>query len=76
MTVTIDLPEDALARLQAEANRRGISIDLVIAELAESLPARSSAGPQTFSFVGLGSSTSGRYARDTDELLADGLGRD
>jgi len=75
MTVTIDLPEDALARLQGEAKRRGVSIDLVIAELAEALPAESAA-PRTFSFVGLGSSTSGRFARDTDELLADGFGRD
>jgi hypothetical protein len=75
MTVTIDLPEDALARLEAEAKRRGVSIDSVIAELAEALPDQSS-GPRTFSFVGLGSSTSGRYARDTDELLADGFGRD
>ena len=76
MNVTIDLPEDALARLEAEAKRRGVSIDSVIAELAEGLPAKSSAGPRAFSFVGLGSSTSGRYARDTDELLADGFGRD
>ena len=35
MTVRVDLPEDALARLRAEAERRGVSIDLVIAELAE-----------------------------------------
>jgi hypothetical protein len=76
MTVTIDLPEDALARLEAEAKRRGVSIDVVIAELSEALPAESSARPRTLSFVGLGSSTSGRYARDTDELLADGFGRD
>lgn len=73
--VTIDLPEDALARLHAEAKRRGVSIDLVIAELAEALPADSPAVPRSFSFVGLGSSTSGRYARDTDEILADGFGR-
>jgi hypothetical protein len=76
MTVTVDLPEDALARLRAEAKRRGVSIDDVIAELAEALPAESSAAPRTFSFIGLGSSTSGRYARDTDQLLADGFGRD
>lgn len=76
MTVTIDLPEDALARLRDEAKRRGVSIDLVIAELAEALPAKSAAAPQTFSFVGLGSSTSGRFARDADEFLADGFGRD
>ena len=75
MTVTIDLPEDALARLQAEARRRGVSIDLLIAELAEALPAKNASAPQTFSFVGLGSSTSGRHARDTDDLLADGFGR-
>lgn len=75
MTVTIDLPEDALARLRAEAKRRGVSIDLLIAELSGALPAESPAAPRSLSFVGLGSSTSGRYARDTDELLADGFGR-
>jgi hypothetical protein len=76
MTVTVDLPEDALARLQAEAKRRGVSIDSVIAGLAEGLPAETSPAKRTFSFIGLGSSTSGRYARDSDELLADGFGRD
>jgi len=48
----------------------------VITELAEALPADTSATPRTFSFIGLGSSRSGRYARGTDELLADGFGRD
>lgn len=38
MTLSIDLPEQALARLQAEATRRGVSIDTVIAELADQLP--------------------------------------
>jgi len=27
MTVTVDLPEDAFARLHAEAKRRGVSTD-------------------------------------------------
>ena len=76
MTVTVDLPDDALARLRAEAKRRGVSIDLVIAELAEALPLEASPGKRTLSFIGLGSSTSGRWARDADELLADGFGRD
>jgi hypothetical protein len=75
MTVTIDLPEDALARLRAEAKRRGVSIDVVVAELAQALPTDVSI-PKTLSFVGLGSSNSGRYARDEDDLLADGFGRD
>jgi hypothetical protein len=39
MTVTIDLPDESLARLYAEAARRGVSIDVVIAELADQLPA-------------------------------------
>ncbi len=76
MTVTVDLPEDALARLRAEAERRGVSIDLVIAELAEALPAEPPTAKRTLSFIGLGSSTSGRRARDADDLLADGFGRD
>jgi hypothetical protein len=75
MTVTIDLPEDALARLHAEARRRGVSIDVVIAELAQALPT-DAATPRTLSFIGLGTSSSGRYARGADELLADGFGRD
>lgn len=76
MTVTVDLPEDALARLQAEAKRRGVSIDQLIAELAEALPAETPPANGPLSFVGLGSSTSGRFARDADELLAEGFGRD
>lgn len=39
MTLSIELPETALARLRAEANRRGVSVDAVIAELADQLPA-------------------------------------
>ena len=76
MTVTVDLPEDVLARLQAEAVRRGVSIDSVIAELAAALPAEPPAAKRTLSFIGLGSSSSGRFARDTDEILAEGFGRD
>jgi len=75
MTVTVDLPEDALARLHAEARRRGVSIDLVIAELTTTLPPDHIPRKRTLSFIGLGSSSSGRYARDADELLADGFGR-
>lgn len=76
MTVNVDLPDDALARLRSEAKRRGVSIDQVIAELTQALPAEARPGKREFSFIGLGSSTSGRHARDADELLADGFGRD
>ncbi|MGK2886693.1 MAG: hypothetical protein ACSLE8_18275 [Rhodococcus sp. (in: high G+C Gram-positive bacteria)] len=38
MSVTVELPDEALRRLQAEATRRGVSIDGVIAEFAAGLP--------------------------------------
>ena len=38
MSVTVELPAEALRRLEAEATRRGVSIDDIIAELAVRLP--------------------------------------
>jgi plasmid stability protein len=76
VSVVVDLPEDALARLRAEAARRGVSIDLVIAELTAALPAERPPTKRRLSFIGLGSSSSGRFARDADEMLAEGFGRD
>ena len=75
MTLTVDLSESTLARLRAEAERRGVSIDVVIAELAETLPPEAAGENRKLSFIGLGASTSGRHARDADDLLADGFGR-
>lgn len=54
VTVTLDLPADAQARLEAEALRRGITVDQLVADLASSLPAEDSL--ETF----IGSSSSGR----------------
>ena len=78
MTVTIELPAEAQARLEAEAARRGITLDQLIAELADNLPASTATDPpaRKLAFVGIGSSTSGRAARDADEMLAEGFGRD
>jgi hypothetical protein len=39
MPVTLDLSDEVLARLQREADRRGVSLDAVVAELASALPA-------------------------------------
>jgi hypothetical protein len=75
MTVKVDLSQSTLARLQAEAERRGVSIDVVIAELAETLPPETASEERKLSFIGLGASTSGRHAREADDLLADGFGR-
>lgn len=53
ISVTFDLSEETLSRLEAEAARRGVSIDEVIAELAARLPAGTGRRP---SFAGIGGS--------------------
>jgi hypothetical protein len=77
MPVTLDLSDEVLARLQREADRRGVSLDAVVAELASVLPAESEPdGRRRLGFVGLGASTDGRRAADADEILAEGFGQD
>ena len=77
MTVTLELSEEVLARLHAEAERRRLSMDALIEEMAWSLPADAKSPTRTrLSFVAIGSSTSGRYASEADEMLADGFGTD
>jgi hypothetical protein len=77
MPVTVDLPADVLARLEAEATRRGVPIEVLIAETLErDFPARTSGATGTPGFVSLGASRSGRSARDADQMLAEGFGRD
>lgn len=54
MSVTFELSEETLSRLEADATRRGVGIDEVIAELATRLPAPGKGrGP---SFAGVGAS--------------------
>lgn len=62
MAVTVELPLATLRRLEAEAARRGVGIDVVIAELADTLPAPSEPGPPTghrFGFAGVAASGDG-----------------
>lgn len=83
MSLTVDLPPDVLRRLEAEAARRGVTVDEVIAELAATLPGEQPAPPKRsrrLSFVGIGSSGDTRpfdIHRERDELarrkLADGI---
>jgi hypothetical protein len=79
MTVTVDLPPSTLRRLEAEAARRGVRIDIVIAELAEALPADHTTDEpfrrRKLAIAGIGASGGNRSARDADELLAEGFGR-
>lgn len=54
MTVTLDLPAEVHARLEAEAIRRGITLDQLIAQVADQLPAE--APKHRLGFVGIGAS--------------------
>ena len=77
MSVTVELPAEVLARLEAEAARRGVPIEILIAETLErDFPARASGATGAPGFVSLGTSRTGRSARDADEMLAEGFGRD
>ena len=77
MTVTLDLTAEALARLEAEASRRGVAVETVINELAQRFPlVDESSARRRSGLIGLGASSSGQHARDTDAMLADGFGRD
>jgi len=76
MSVTVDLPPATLARLEAEASRRGVGIDIVIAELAETLPAPT--GPATtghrFAFAGVAASGDGTLSERYKAIRRDEFG--
>ena len=71
MTVTLDLPAEAQARLQAEATRRGITLDQLIAELAHSFPAETDTPKRRLSFIGVGHSGRGDLSRRHREIRAE-----
>ena len=73
MTVTLELPAEAQARLKAEATRRGITVDQLVTELAASLPAEQDpAGGTLDEFLGSGDSGDLSWAsRDIHELRSD-----
>ena len=65
--MTLDLPADAQARLHAEALRRGITVDKLVADLANSLPAED----PLEAFIGSGSSGRGDLARRHREIRSE-----
>lgn len=75
MSVTLDLPEDVLQRLTAEAKRRGVELSEVVSDLATQLPAAHKGRRRRLAFVGAGASASGITGR-MDQLLDEGFGRD
>lgn len=77
MPLTLELPDDMVARLQREADRRGMSLEALVTELASLLPPTPTRDQhRSLSFVGLGTSSSGHSAANAEEMLADGFGRD
>ena len=77
MTVTHELPAEAQARLEAEATRRGITVDQVVTELVASLPAKQHQAEGTLDkFFGSGDSGDPSWASgDIRELRADAARR-
>src|SRR5262249_52980360 len=79
VSMTVNLPDEVARRLAAEAARRGVSpeqvaVEAIDAQLPPEAPERSP--KRRLSFIGIGASKSGRRAADTDEMLAEGFGRD
>ena len=75
MTLTVHLPGEVAAALEAEAARRGQTPDQTAADLlAERLPPPGAR--RRLAFAAVGASTSGRNAADADDMLAEGFGRD
>ena len=73
VSVTVELPDEVLERLEAEAAARGVSVEELVAEaLAERF------GPERrrLSFAAAGRSTTGRRAAEAEELLAEGFATD
>ncbi len=76
MSLTVHLPGELAAALEAEAARRGQSTDQVAADLLAAQLPPPGHPRRTLAFAGVGSSTSARDAADADEMLAEGFGRD
>ncbi|MEO8265757.1 MAG: hypothetical protein ABI706_09645 [Ilumatobacteraceae bacterium] len=67
MKMTLDLPAEALGRLQAEARLRDITVDQLVADLANSLPTEDALE----TFIGSGSSGRGDLARRHREIRSE-----
>lgn len=77
VVATLDLSDEGMARLRAEAVSRQISVDAVIEEWAASLPTKDRPTERRQpTFVAMGTSSSGRRAAEADSMLAEGFGSD
>ncbi len=69
---TITVPERTLARLEREARRRHTSVSAIVRECigARFPAAEDERGPRHIPFAGIGASTDGLQAADSDDYLA------
>lgn len=77
MPVTLELPPATLRRLETEAARRGVGIDVVIAELVDALPAEGEGegrGGHRFAFAGVAASGDGSLSERYQAIRRDELG--
>ena len=80
MSLSVNLPGELAAALEAEAARRGqtpdrVAADLLAADLlAPRKPEREAR--RVLAFAAIGESTSGVSAADADELLSEGFGHE
>ena len=80
MAITV---EGLASRLNAEAERRGVTpehlLDEIATQLGDPTPIEATTDRPTkrrLAFAGIGASISGLHARDIDQVLAEGFGRD
>jgi hypothetical protein len=73
--VTLELPDHIMARLTAEADRRGIALADLVSDLAAQLPPADQPRRRRLVFVGVGASASGISHR-IDDLLVESFGGD
>jgi predicted transcriptional regulator len=76
--LSLYLSAEVEARLRAEAVKRDLSPEeLAARSIEEYIPAETTRPPKhRLTFTGMGASTSGRHAREDEEMLAEGFGRD
>jgi hypothetical protein len=71
MSMSVELPDELAARLQAEADERGVSPEQLALDLLDA----NVGVRRRLAFVAIGESTSGRRAAEAEEMLAEGFGR-
>lgn len=75
MSVTVDLSDELLAALRVEAERRGVTIEVLIVESVDE-HVRAPQPRRKFALAGISASNGTYTASDADAMLAEGFGRD